>query len=327
MSTEETEGAKALGRIQEAERTRSDQLDLSDLVFLERLPHELNRLSSLQTLDISGCRRLNDISPLAGLTSLQSLKFFGSKEVCGSDLSPLAGLVSLQTLKLSMCMQLRDIFPLVGLTSLRTLQLYECEQLSGDLSPLAGLTLLQTLCLTFGGQLSGDLTPLAGLTSLKWLNLQGCKQLSGGLTPLAGLTSLQKLKLRECEQLSGDLSPLAGLTSLQELCVTDCEQLRGDLTPLAGLTSLQGQYERNWIKWKQEDLERLQDDFRWPYLNMICIGNRQTSKNAVLVYDEGTYILVPDVHPNHPFTIPTDARRGAGREFLEVLIKEDWYPN
>jgi hypothetical protein len=87
------------------------------------------------------------------------------------------------------------------------------------------------------------------------------------------------------------------------------------------------QHERNWIKWKQEDLERLQDDSKWPFLDMICIGNRQTGKNAVLIYDKGTYILVPDVHPNHEFIIPEDARRGATRAFLKVLIDEDWHPN
>ena len=44
------------------------------------------------------------------------------------------------------------------------------------------------------------------------------------------------------------------------------------------------QHDLNWIKWKQEDLERLQDDFHWPYWGsqelMICINNRQTGETA-----------------------------------------------
>jgi len=141
--TPEKAYAQALRRIREAEETEALELDLSGLA-LNRLPPELERLTSLQALNVSGCWQLR------------------------GDLATLAGLTSLQTLNLSWCGQLRgDLSSLAGLTSLQTLSLYGCWQLRGDLSPLAGLTSLQTLDLYGCKQLRGDLSPLAGLTSLK----------------------------------------------------------------------------------------------------------------------------------------------------------------
>jgi hypothetical protein len=65
-------------------------------------------------------------------------------------LSPLAGLTSLQTLDLYWCKQLRDLSPLAGLIPLQTLNLSYCDEaVSGDLSPLAGLTSLQSLSRPF----------------------------------------------------------------------------------------------------------------------------------------------------------------------------------
>jgi Leucine-rich repeat (LRR) protein len=70
------------------------------LVALNRLPQEVERLTSLQSLDLFGCSQLSgDLSPLAGLTSLQSLNIYGCDQLSG-DLSPLAHLTSLQSLSL-----------------------------------------------------------------------------------------------------------------------------------------------------------------------------------------------------------------------------------
>jgi internalin A len=93
---EEHDYQEALHRIEEAERTGTVELSLSELHNLTRLPPELKRLTSLQLLDLSRCEQLSgDLSPLAALTSLQSLYL----SYCQlSDLSPLAGLTSLQLL-------------------------------------------------------------------------------------------------------------------------------------------------------------------------------------------------------------------------------------
>jgi hypothetical protein len=72
MSPGELAYAEALRRIQETEDTRATSLDLRGLYHLVQLPREVERLSSLQTLCLSGCRQLSgDLTPLAGLSSLQ----------------------------------------------------------------------------------------------------------------------------------------------------------------------------------------------------------------------------------------------------------------
>jgi Leucine Rich Repeat (LRR) protein len=100
MTPEEEAYEKALRRIREAERTGALELDLSgwdqttreygELARLNRLPRELERLTSLRSLNLYGCKNLSDdFSPLAGLTSLQTLDLSRCGQLSG-DLSPLA---------------------------------------------------------------------------------------------------------------------------------------------------------------------------------------------------------------------------------------------
>jgi hypothetical protein len=134
--------AEALRRIREAERTGEVELDLSGwkkgkegktgsleytgLETLNRLPPELECLTSLQSLNLSGCYQLNDLSPLASLTSLQSLNLSWRQQL--SDLSPLASLTSLQSLNLSYCSGFRRFAPLKSLLpTLKELYLYRCK--------------------------------------------------------------------------------------------------------------------------------------------------------------------------------------------------------
>jgi hypothetical protein len=66
MTPEEEVYAEALRRIREAEETGTTALNLSDLDSLNNLPRELERLTSLQTLDLSHCRQLSgDLTPLS----------------------------------------------------------------------------------------------------------------------------------------------------------------------------------------------------------------------------------------------------------------------
>ena|SRR6266481_451431 len=73
MTPEEENYEEAKRRIQEAEDNKSVELDLSKLSRLTRFPPELAALTSLQSA-LVGCSQLSgDLSPLAKLTSLQSL--------------------------------------------------------------------------------------------------------------------------------------------------------------------------------------------------------------------------------------------------------------
>jgi Leucine-rich repeat (LRR) protein len=73
MTPEEKDYQEALRRIQEAEDNKSVELDLSQLWDMTRLPPELKRLTSLQSLKLAGCEQLSDLSPLAALASLREL--------------------------------------------------------------------------------------------------------------------------------------------------------------------------------------------------------------------------------------------------------------
>jgi internalin A len=206
MIPEEEAYAEALRRIRVAERTGALELDLSgweegsytEFATLTRLPQELERLTSLQSLNLSWCDRISDLSPLASLTALQSLSLSGCDNL--SDIGPLASLASLHSLNLGLCQQLSvDLSPLADLTSLQSLDLFNCDQLTGDLSPLAGLTSLQSLNLDGCSQLSGDLSPLTGLTSLQSLNLQSCLGFRR-FAPLESLLpTLEHLSLFRCQ--------------------------------------------------------------------------------------------------------------------------------
>ena len=183
--------------------------------FYERLPDGIReRISDLGPVATDPAWRnttqlnfngtpIRDVSPLAGLTSLQYL-LLDSTGV--SDVSPLAGLTKLRRLELNST-GVSDVIPLAGLTSLQYLLLNSTGV--SDVSPLAGLTSLKRLELNSTGV--SDVSPLAGLTSLQYLLLDSTGV--SDVSPLAGLTKLQVLDLNSTGV--SDVSPLAGLTELQ----------------------------------------------------------------------------------------------------------------
>ncbi len=91
-----------------------------------------------------------------------------------TDLSPLAGLTGLTTLKLGNT-PVTDLSPLAGLTGLWWLDLSGTPVT--DLSPLSGLTGLWRLELN--DTPVTDLSPLFGLTGLTYLQLQGTPNYRG----------------------------------------------------------------------------------------------------------------------------------------------------
>jgi internalin A len=148
---EEAAYEEALRHIRKAEETGAVELDLSWLA-LTRLPPELERLTSVQSLNLAYCTQLSDnLSPLASLSSLKSLDLSGCDQLSG------------------------DLVPLANLTALRSLYLSHCFRLSGNLSPLASLTSLQELNLQ-GCPGFRRFAPLKSLLPiLKDLRLFGCK--------------------------------------------------------------------------------------------------------------------------------------------------------
>src|SRR5271165_373205 len=143
MTPEEEAYAEALRRGREAEATGAVVFDLSKLSALNRLPPELERLSSLQTLNLSGCEQLGgDLAPLTGLTSLQSLDLSANRL---SSLPPeITKLKRLQSLDLN-ANQLSSLPPeITELTSLQSLDL-SANQLSSLPPEIGKLISLQSL--------------------------------------------------------------------------------------------------------------------------------------------------------------------------------------
>ena len=79
-------------------------------------------LTSLNSLNVSGCQQLSDVSPVSKLTLLTILDLSLCVEL--DDVRFVSSLVRLRTLDLSDCSeQLVDVLPLSSLTSLRALYL------------------------------------------------------------------------------------------------------------------------------------------------------------------------------------------------------------
>ncbi|MCC7137940.1 MAG: hypothetical protein IT460_05860 [Planctomycetes bacterium] len=131
---------------------------------------------------MSRCEGVTTLSPLSGLTGLQSLNM----SHCGgvTTLSPLSGLTGLQSLRVSGCKGVTTLSPLSGLTGLHSLDLSGCEGVT-TLSPLSGLTGLQSLDLSWCEGVT-TLSPLSGLTGLRSLSAGGATT-ARSFAPLRGL--------------------------------------------------------------------------------------------------------------------------------------------
>ena len=231
----------------------------------------LENFKYLITLSLFG-NQISDLTPLAGLTNLESLNLSSQREtqdnVRGTplltDITPLAGLTNLKFLDLS-DNQISDLTPLAGLTNLETLQLnnqrepfeirdrIDYTSLLSDIAPLAGL--INLIELNLSENRISDITPLTEMTSLESLLLSNQFEHTEGfwrsnllsdIAPIAGLTNLIVLELSENR--INDISPLVNLTNLESLRLNNQRRLnddgRGytnvlnDITSLAPMTSL-----------------------------------------------------------------------------------------
>ena len=105
------------------------------------------------------------------------------------DLSPLAGMTKLESLQLG-GLVIDDLSVVANMPNLMSLTVFGGKRLI-DIVPLAGATNLEAL--TLRGNLITDVTSLSGLTKLRYLDLQD--NAITDVTPLTGLTSLNRLFL------------------------------------------------------------------------------------------------------------------------------------
>ena len=166
------------GDITVADAEQVTELELSQMGVEKDQPyiHNLSALQYFKNLTYLGLgyavQNANDpllpidITPLAGLTRLESLQIGG---LVIDDLSALSGMQNLMSLTVFNGEQPLDLTPLAKLTNLEALTLRNNQIV--DISALSGLSKLRYLDLE-GNQIS-DATPLAGLTGLNRLFLSG----------------------------------------------------------------------------------------------------------------------------------------------------------
>ena len=224
----------ALGKTSGATITVADMKGLTELLVPGAGISDLTGLEfavNLKHLNTQYNFNIRDVSPLAGLTNLQTFVLGCNGD---SDLSPLAGLTNLTELWLA-GNNIRDVSPLAGLTSLGYLVFLKND--IRDISPLAGLHKLYLLDLRNNN--IRDVSPLSGLKALnsgRFLMLQLGDNDITDISPLAGLTSPELMELHLENNNIRDVSPLAGL-SLRKLNLGG-NNIR-DITPLSDVTNLQ----------------------------------------------------------------------------------------
>lgn len=215
--------------------------------------------------------RLQNITGLAGLRSLQKLALSEHDLSEILDFSPLAGLPDLTNLNLSLKTAWPDLSTLATLPSLKRFQftgnllalegipslprLIEAKLNAGfhwktplrDLSRLPAMPEVRLLKIEAANRLDGidrfpcinlelagpftDLTPLAHHPSLTWLRLEG--ERFQDLTPISTIPALRELRLDRKRPL--DVASLAESASLREVCAPHCPIISTELATVNAL--------------------------------------------------------------------------------------------
>jgi Leucine-rich repeat (LRR) protein len=168
-----------------------------------------------------GGNQIVDLSPLAGLTQLETVSFFSNQVV---NISVLTDLTQLTTVDLSNN-KISNLTPLKGLKQLKKADLGVNH--IRELKALSGLKQLKDLNLAVNE--IKDINALATLTCLENLDLSENK--ISDLAPLATLTALTELNLSKNDV--SDISALETLVHLKELYLNDNQV--SDIEPLLPL--------------------------------------------------------------------------------------------
>lgn len=166
---------------------------------------DISLLAKLQGLDevtLYQCQ-IQDISPLADITTLEHITVSGGPEILPCDLTPLKKLISLCLRSTPHC----AIPRLDGLPNLRSVLLSTID----SLEPLRGLNALRYLDVGSGNPSLKDLSPLADCPNLE--NLSVVDTSVSDLSPLAGHPCLKQIVLSTTRVT--DVSPLAAIPTLE----------------------------------------------------------------------------------------------------------------
>jgi Leucine-rich repeat (LRR) protein len=193
---------------------KTDSVGLSDI----------RQMSAITEINLANNQYIQNIDPLARLTSLQKLNISGTAI---SDLTPIRNLTELQEVDLSRS-AVTDITVLKYANKITHLDVESTGV--NDISVVKKMTSLQTL--NARGTKISDLSGIIDLTTLTNVDLS--KTQISSLAPFQNLTSMQFLDVSVTPV--SDLAPLTNLKSLTELRIDSTNVVNA--IPAAQLTSL-----------------------------------------------------------------------------------------
>lgn len=187
----------------------------------QQIHHALNKILTMEELNISGKLELTNLEPVNKLSALQSLNISGTLI---KDLYPIRNLIDLQDLNISHT-QVQNLDALIYSMSLRNLNLSYTKV--SNLDPIVNLNKIHVL--NISNTNIDAIDALANYTKIDDLRMQHTAV--SDIEVLAHLSSLTALDIDHCP-----ISSLESLSSLNELRFLSCKntQIR-DLSPLKDL--------------------------------------------------------------------------------------------
>ncbi len=183
---------QGLAHLPKLESLRLSQFPIPTLEGLSDLP-------ALHSISLDHSAKLEDVSALAALTTLRTVKIFACPLLRRLDV--LAGLPLLETVDVSGAPSLEDIGFVATLPALRELDVGDCTEI-GNWEALAQAT--QIVSLRVSKTSFGDLALLSDLKRLETLNVYGCTSIRD-LRPLLALPALRELETLGCDALPRSL--------------------------------------------------------------------------------------------------------------------------
>lgn len=186
--------------------------------------NDIKKITSIETLDLTGNKYIQNIEPLGQLASLRKLSL---AETNIADLTPIRNLTGLVMLDLSNT-KVDDLTALKYSSNLKKLNVSN--------TPVADITVLEKMAMLDTLDLSNtkafDFAPLGFLSSLVSLNASNTQ-----LSYLASIEKLSTLKsLNISKTLVQDLTPLKNLSSIERLAI-DSTRINS-ISPLSNLKNL-----------------------------------------------------------------------------------------
>jgi Leucine-rich repeat (LRR) protein len=245
------------------------QLNLQDSVSLD----EIRNITTIETLDLSNNRYIQNILPLSQILNLKSLNIANTSL---DDLSPIRNLTELRAVNVAST-KVNDLSPLKYAVNLEELNISNTKIV--DISTVQRLQKLRSLDLS--NTLIEDFSPISSLTTLKYLNVKGTK--------ISDLTSLQPLiQLNKLNISNTSTSDLNGIKELKKINYLNIDStLVKDIEPLSNLDSLT---ELHASHTSIENIETLKDLTRLK--KIFCDQSKVTKEIANAFKNSNSNVLV-----------------------------------